>query len=148
MKTKSTADRVLESARQWLGTPYQHQASTVGIGCDCLGLIRGIWRDLHGDEPEHAPDYSSVWSDGSGAESLREAFARHLNPITLGAMRAGDVLLFKMRPYGVAKHTGILSDPHRFIHAYQGAGVVESALNPFWQRAVKAAYRFPPVIKV
>lgn len=137
------ADRVLHSARQWLGTPYQHQASTLGVGCDCLGLIRGIWRDLHGAEPQKAPDYSSVWSQGTDEETLHQAFSRHLNTVPLSQLTPGDVLLFRMRPYGAAKHTGILSDPHRFIHAYQRAGVVESALNPFWLRAVKAAFRFP-----
>ncbi|MEL6504160.1 MAG: NlpC/P60 family protein [Pseudomonadota bacterium] len=148
MKTLSTADRVLQSARQWLGTPYQHQASVQGVGCDCLGLIRGIWRDLHGKEPETAPHYSSVWSDGTDEETMRDAFARHLLPVSLSKVQPGDVLLFQMRPYGAAKHTGILSDPHRFVHAYQGAGVVESALNPFWQRATKAAFRFPTLTKV
>ncbi|MEP3049668.1 MAG: hypothetical protein ABJL55_17590 [Roseibium sp.] len=57
---------VLNEARSWLGTPYQHQASLKGCGCDCLGLLRGIWRALYGDEPETAPDYSSDWAETSG----------------------------------------------------------------------------------
>lgn len=143
MQDENTASRVLHSARQWLGTPYQHQASTLGAGCDCLGLVRAIWRDVVGPEPENAPDYSSVWSDGDGRETMRDAFARHLLPAVQSKPLAGDVLLFRLRPYGPAKHAGILSDPRRFIHAYQGAGVVESALNPFWQRAIVGVFRFP-----
>ncbi|MDG1118150.1 MAG: peptidase, partial [Flavimaricola sp.] len=32
-----TAD-VVATARGWIGTPYLHQASCRGAGCDCLGL--------------------------------------------------------------------------------------------------------------
>ena len=33
---------ILAAAYDWLDTPYQHQASVKGGGCDCLGLIRGV----------------------------------------------------------------------------------------------------------
>ena len=46
---------VVKAARAWLGTPYRHQASTLGAGCDCLGLLRGVWRALYGDEPVAVP---------------------------------------------------------------------------------------------
>ena len=36
--------RALAEARRWIGTPYQHQASVLGAGCDCLGVLRGVWR--------------------------------------------------------------------------------------------------------
>ena len=35
------------AAIRWLGTPYHHQASVRGAGCDCLGLIRGIYGRFH-----------------------------------------------------------------------------------------------------
>ena len=35
---------VMRSARSWLGTPYRHQGARKGVGCDCLGLVRGVWR--------------------------------------------------------------------------------------------------------
>jgi hypothetical protein len=35
---------IIAEARSWIGTPYAHQASVKGIGCDCLGLVRGVWR--------------------------------------------------------------------------------------------------------
>lgn len=49
----STADPalVIAAARCWLGTPYHDQASLCGVGCDCLGLARGVWRDAVGSEP-------------------------------------------------------------------------------------------------
>jgi NlpC/P60 family putative phage cell wall peptidase len=48
-------DEVLVRARDWLGTPYRHQASCKGAGTDCLGLLRGIWREIHGQEPRSVP---------------------------------------------------------------------------------------------
>jgi cell wall-associated NlpC family hydrolase len=33
---------IVAEARTWIGTPYRHQASLKGVGCDCLGLVRGV----------------------------------------------------------------------------------------------------------
>ena len=40
---------VVEAARGWLGTPYRHQVSLKGEGADCLGLVRGVWREVAGE---------------------------------------------------------------------------------------------------
>ncbi|MFZ1680734.1 MAG: peptidase P60, partial [Rhizobiaceae bacterium] len=32
---------VVAEAERWIGTPYRHQGSTRGVGCDCLGLVLG-----------------------------------------------------------------------------------------------------------
>ena len=53
-------ERILSIAHQWIDTPYQHQASVKGAGCDCLGLIRGIWREIYGAEPIAVPTYTPV----------------------------------------------------------------------------------------
>jgi NlpC/P60 family putative phage cell wall peptidase len=54
----TVANAAVAEARLWLGTPYMHQASARGAGADCLGLLRGIWRALYGDEPEVVPPYT------------------------------------------------------------------------------------------
>ena len=56
---------IVAAARSWIGTPYRHQASLKGVGCDCLGLLRGVWRDVVGDEPERPPAYSRDWAEAS-----------------------------------------------------------------------------------
>ena len=43
--------------------------------------------------------------------------------------RPGDVILFRWRPDLPAKHAGILATPTSFVHAYDGASVVESPLG-------------------
>lgn len=135
---------VVTEARAWIGTPYVHQASTRGAGCDCLGLIRGVWRALYGAEPEAAPAYTPDWGEMGGAELLWSAAARHLTPAT-GAMAPGQVLLFRMRAGAVAKHLGLVAATGAaptFIHAYTGHGVVESPLSAPWRRRIAARFHF------
>ena len=138
------ASAVVE-ARRWVGTPYVHQASVIGVGADCLGLLRGVWRALYGEEPEVIPAYSADWSEPQGEERLLQAARRHLVPAG-PEWEAGQVLLFRMRRGSVAKHLGILSevsDEMRFIHAYTGHGVIESPLSQPWRRRVVARFAFP-----
>lgn len=138
---------VVDVARRWIGTPYLHQASTRGAGSDCLGLIRGIWRDLYAEEPEMPPAYSRDWSEPSGEEVLWRAAQRHLCVKELDAAWCpGDVLLFRMRSGAVAKHLGVLANTGTaatFVHAYSGHGVIESALGQSWRRRVVARFEFP-----
>jgi len=136
---------VVEAARGWLGTPYVHQASARGAGADCLGLVRGVWRELHGDEPEPVPAYTPDWGEPGGEELLWAAARRHMRRKALAEMGPGDVLLFRMREGAVAKHLGIHAGgaPARFIHAYCGHGVVESPLSAPWRRRIVAVFEFP-----
>jgi NlpC/P60 family putative phage cell wall peptidase len=134
-------------ARDWIGTPYRHQASVKGAGTDCLGLLRGIWRELYGGEPEMVPAYTMDWSEPNRDERLWAAAERHLrrcDPTAPGT--AGEVLLFRMREGAVAKHLGLLAEANSrpsFIHAYSGHGVVESPLTTPWLRRVVARFEFP-----
>lgn len=137
---------IVAAARRWIGTPYRHQASVVGVGCDCLGLVRGVWRDLYGEEPETPPPYRPDWAETGGSESLLAAASRHLAPAGVDAFGAGDVLLFRMSPESCVKHCAIVSDAGarpRIIHAYWGRSVVESWLGPWWRRRLAAAFSFP-----
>lgn len=134
------------AAREWIGTPYVHQASAKGAGCDCLGLIRGIWREAFGCEPEAVPAYTPDWAEPQRDERLWRAAGEHLLPKGLGAQDYGDVILFRMRKGAVAKHLGVVAGSKTaptFIHAYTGHGVVESPLSAPWQRRVVACFEFP-----
>ncbi len=65
-----TRAAIVAEAWSWIGTPYRHQASLKGVGCDCLGLIRGVWRALYGPEPEALIAYTPDWAEAQGAETL------------------------------------------------------------------------------
>jgi NlpC/P60 family putative phage cell wall peptidase len=140
-------NRVINVARTWIGTPYMHQAAVRGAGTDCLGLIRGVWREVIGIEPETIPPYSVDWNEPQRDEGLWRAAERWLIPIpTIAASEIGQVALFRMRDGCVAKHLGILSrngSGPTFVHAYVGCGVVETSLSEPWRRRIVARFAFP-----
>jgi NlpC/P60 family putative phage cell wall peptidase len=137
-----TGAAIVAAARGWIGTPYVHQQAVRGAGCDCLGLVRGVWREVRCAEPEAVPAYTPDWSESAGDERLWRAARRWLRERAASDAGPGDVLLFRMRAGAVAKHLGIMSGPDSFVHAYSGHGVVESALSQAWRRRVVAAFAF------
>ncbi len=161
---------ILAAASSWLGTPYVHQASAKGAGCDCLGLIRGVWRDLYGSEPELPPAYTPDWPERAFARNKNKerVYARSSNelhrkdePLLSAARRnliekqprdieapliePGDVLIFRVARDGPAKHCGIASSPNAFIHAYAGRTVVESWMNRWWRSRIAGVFQFPGI---
>lgn len=134
---------VVAEARAWIGTPYVHQASVRGAGTDCLGLLRGVWRAVIGPEPEPVPPYTPDWGEVGHNELLAQAAARLLRAKALADEAPGDVLLFRMRDGGIAKHLGIAAEVGpgaTFVHAYTGHGVVESPLSLPWRRRIAGRF--------
>lgn len=134
---------IVTLARAWIGTPYHHQASTLGIGCDCLGLVRGVYRQYTGADPETPPAYSRDWAEASGIETMLEAAGRHLTPVPPEHAAPGHVLIFRLRPTTVAKHAAILATPQTMIHAIEGAPTAEVAFSPWWRRRLAGVFEFP-----
>ncbi len=141
---KPAPDEIVAAARAWLGTPYRHQASTPGAGCDCLGLLRGVWRALYGGEPLALPPYRADWRDLRHADELLAAAARLLQPMPLPPA-TGQVVLFRLNRLALPKHCGIVVAPDRFIHAQERLGVVEAGLAGTWSRRIAAVFAFPPI---
>ena len=138
-------EAVIEAARGWLGTPYHDQASLRGVGCDCLGLARGVWRDLVGAEPQPIPPYSRDWGETGVREVLADGARAMMIEIPLAQIGPGALVLFRMAPRAIAKHVGILTAHDHFIHAYDRLGVIEEALTIAWSRRIAFAFRFPAV---
>jgi NlpC/P60 family putative phage cell wall peptidase len=136
-------ESIVAEARRWIGTPYRHQASLIGVGCDCLGLVRGVWRAVLGPEPQALQPYTPDWAEASGRETLAEAARAHLREIDPDTALPGDVLLFRWRQHLPAKHCAIVSGAARMIHAHDGAAVAEVALAPWWRRHIAFAFAFP-----
>ena len=137
---------IIAAARSWLGTPYHDQASVKAAGVDCLGLARGIWREVIGAEPLSVPPYSRDWGETLAAEVLAEGAGSWLLPIPLSDAAAGSVVLFRMMPSAIAKHVGILTGPTSFIHAFQGIGVIEEEMTRAWRRRLAFAFDFPGAV--
>ena len=137
------ADVVVAEALSWLGTPYRHQGVRKGVGCDCLGLVLGVWRAVYGVEPELPGPYAPDWAEAGGGERLLTAVRRHFPEKPVGDMAAGDLLLFRWRPHLPAKHAGIVVGQNLFVHAYEGTAVSLSALAPQWRRRIAGVFGFP-----
>ena len=136
-------DAIVVEARAWIGTPYLHQASLKGVGCDCLGLLRGVWRAVVGEEPEAPAPYTPDWAEAGRQDTLVEAARRHLVEAESRDIRPGDILLFRWRDGLPAKHCAIATAPDRMIHAHDGAAVCEVALSPWWRMHLAGLFRFP-----
>lgn len=143
MTNRNLRKRVLYESRKWIGTPYIHQASTIGQGADCLGLVRGIWRKLYGFEPQPLPAYSVDWGEVSARESLLEASRLWFKEIEPDDARAGDLAIFRWKKSAIAKHVGILSGNGCLIHAYERTGVIETVLGRQWNSRIAGTFRFP-----
>jgi len=136
---------VIAAARKWLGTPYHDQASLRGVGCDCLGLARGVWREVVGPEPFPIPPYSRDWGETGSREVLAEGARRMMIAVEPAQTPVGALVLFRMMPRAIAKHVGILTGPDCFIHAYERLGVIEQPLTSSWQRRIAFAFLFPVI---
>ena len=150
--------RIVAEARGWIGTPYRHQGSAKGVGCDCLGLVRGVWRAVYGSEAEPVPAYSSDWGQVTGEETMLAAARRHLVEVAADDLRPGNVVVFRMHRRAIAKHAGILTwagedrpstgsgrgrGAGRFVHAYQPMRVAENWLDDWWAKRIAAVFEFP-----
>lgn len=150
---KTRAD-VIEEALSWIGTPYKHQASLKGVGCDCLGLVRGVWRVIVGEEPEPMRPYSAWWAEKTRREQMRELADKYLVPIPAAPYRTGAspfrdgaLLLIRPHPQGAAKHAAVMIAPDIIVHAYEGAREVAADQIPrSWREKIVTAYDYPGVV--
>ena len=134
---------VVAEAMTWVGTPYRHQGSRKGVGCDCLGLVRGVWRAVYGVEPERPGAYAPDWAESGNGEPLLAAARRHGEEKDRRHAAPGDLIVFRWRAHHAAKHLGILVAEDAFVHAYEGHGVMVSALVPQWRRRIAGVFAFP-----
>lgn len=139
---RPAADEIVGAARAFIGTPYRHRAATLGAGCDCLGLLRGVWRTLYGAEPEPVPNYRADMRDPLHADALFAA-AERLLVRAQGAPRAGHVVLFRLVQSLPPRHCGIMVGSGRFVHAQERLGVVEANLTDGWARRMTAVFDWP-----
>jgi NlpC/P60 family putative phage cell wall peptidase len=137
--------RIIAAARGWIGTPFHHQASLKRAGTDCLGLVRGVWREVIGPEPEPLPPYHETWAEDGHGEMLCDALARNMRPLPMQEVAAGDVLLFRLGMNSPARHAGIMTGRDTMVHAWSGHAVAEVPISPWWRRRMACAFRFPDV---
>lgn len=134
--------RIVDIARSWIGTPYHNMASVRGAGCDCVGLLRGIWRELYGVEAPTLPVYSANWRARQGNETLLAAAQEHLDERPIVDRAPGLVLIFRIKGDLAARHCGVMTTDRRMAHAHSGRAVHEVDLGTAWGDRVCGVFAF------
>ncbi len=132
---------IVAEAREWIGTPWMHQASLKGKGADCIGLVSGVATAM--GFPEGAAFRADIRFRGYGRQPdprmVRKALAEYLDVTTSPQM--GDIII--MRFEKDPQHFGILSSSDYMIHAYaQARKVVENRINEDWRARIVGYYKF------
>lgn len=138
----TTRAAIVEEARAWIGTRWQHQASLKGVACDCIGLVAGVARELGIPEAEAFQQDPRFRGYGRTPDPkmLRLALEEYLDA---GTWQAGDVLLLRNDRDPQPSHFAILSDPDSMIHAYaQARKVVEHSIDAKWRSMILGYYAF------
>ena len=104
-----TREAVIAEARSWLGTPWHHQASLKGVGCDCIGFIRGVAQPFVG-EIEIPLDYPETWHLYRAEPRMYLGFKARAEEIDAADARPGDILLFGAGK-GPAHHCAYVDAP-------------------------------------
>lgn len=131
-----TADRIIEHARECIGTPFVHQGRVVGRGLDCAGVLVHVLRSLglpHTDKRGYPrTPYKGL------LRSILES-QPCLQPVPRADAQAGDVLLMKFARE--PQHVAILAG-ETIIHAYADGGkCVEHGFTDEWRRRVTDVFR-------
>jgi NlpC/P60 family putative phage cell wall peptidase len=135
---------IVDTARGWLGTPYHHQAYLKHIGADCLGLLRGMYIELYGTDPEKPPTYSESWGEANPDELLLKAASSHLIAAPYEGWLPGDVLVFRVKNAASAKHCAIALGADQMIHAVSNRCVMQTTIGA-WGGRVAGVFMFPGV---
>jgi cell wall-associated NlpC family hydrolase len=144
-----TRQQIVETARSYVGTPYQHQGRLRGVGVDCVGLLVCVARDLGVSKF----DFRAYRRIPDGAQLLA-ALDQELERLDdWRDARAGDVLVERVTER-MPQHCMIVSEriesefgvEWTVIHARAPYGVIEHRLDPWHVRRIHSAYRVRDVV--
>lgn len=135
-----TREQIITTARQYIGTPWQHQARLKGVGVDCTGLVVCVARDLGVTLHDRRAYGRRAEADPVLLRYLDGQCRRVDRP------QLGDIMVFwwnqnTRRP----QHVGIRTDVG-IIHAYALArSVCEHTIDKEMMHKFICAYEFPGV---
>ena len=119
----SDRQRVVETARSWIGTPFHDVAGIKGVGCDCAHLLARVYTEAGLVEPFAIAPYSPQFMLHRDEPLFENYVRRFAHEIAPEAVQPGDIVLYKVgRSFA---HGAIIVDwPARIIHAYKAFGLV------------------------
>lgn len=136
-----TATAIITEALSWRGTPWLEQACVKEHGVDCVMLIKAVGQVAGGLVVDPAKEAQfKGYSRQPSQLKIVKACDLFLTRIDFNDRAPADVLCFDLG--AGPQHLGILTSRQTIVHAYEGAGVVETGIAPDF-RPYKAAWRFP-----
>lgn len=131
-------NKIIEKAREWLYTPWQHNQKTKGLGVDCVNFLAALAHECNYDIPPIPKRYARLAESNEIIDYLNGYFIEKDNIYPIGK---ADILLFKFSGYNT--HVGIATSHETMIHASSDHGcVVEHPIDGIWIRMLKKSWRF------
>jgi len=136
-----TRKNIIEKAREYLNTPFVHQARKKGIGVDCIGLIVGIAKELELFNYDH-----TVYKRYSDGTLLMEHMKKVFIPIAVEDRQPGDVIIYWVNHISKhPQHVGVMTDIG-ILHTYDKVKkVVETHTHYNWDERITHAFQWPGV---
>ncbi|MGH9541393.1 MAG: C40 family peptidase [Terriglobales bacterium] len=118
---------VVQIAESWIGAPFISQWPPTRKGCDCGGLLAGVYAEARLIEMPRLGvyDYNAPWAKGDTL--YLDLISEHCSEVHESRAEPGDLILFRMgRGWG---HGGIYVGSSRMIHADGRHGVCLAGIN-------------------
>jgi len=111
---------------KWCETPYLYGGQTLQ-GTDCSSLVRQVYQDAFG-----------VTLPRTSEEQAKIGYK-----VSRKTAKEGDLVFFRIN--SKTRHSGIMIDKGKFLHASTHKGVIISSLNdPYWRRTYVQTRRILP----
>jgi cell wall-associated NlpC family hydrolase len=128
---------VIEEAKTWLLTPWEHAARVKGAGVDCAQLLAAVYTKagVLAAMPE-IPYYPRDWHQHQNAQVLRSIVEKYADKVEEPV--AGGIVLFEFGK--VYSHAAIIIEWPLCIHANMKSGIVEwidASVDPHLMRCAQ-----------
>lgn len=119
----SQRERVVQVAREWIGTPFQAGCDAVkGRGCDCGSFLAAVFAEAGAIASPDLGQYDYLAPCMNGDPFYIARISEHADLIRESQAAPGDIVVYRMgRGFS---HAALVADwPREVIHAAQPRGV-------------------------
>jgi len=121
---------VIDEARTWKGTPYQHKGRIKGVGADCGGIVYQVYNPLLGPFKPFPKDYAQDWAVHVDNEIYLDFIKPYVSEVD-NPIPGGLAFFMVGRNFS---HAAVCTEKRTYIHAWgrtQSGGVIESDIHFF-----------------